>query len=78
MALGQGLHENQDDIRRRFNIAADKPPYPPELEVQRGIRELIQGAALNLNEQVQDSREKSLALTALEEALMWAGKAVFK
>ena len=33
---------------------------------------------IDLNADVEDSREKSLALTALEEALMWAGKAIFR
>ncbi|MGX5772684.1 Acb2/Tad1 domain-containing protein [Microbacterium trichothecenolyticum] len=30
-----------------------------------------------MNHDIADGRAKSLALTALEEALMWTGKAIF-
>ena len=78
MALGQGLHETSTEILARFGIAQDKAPFPPELEVQREVREAVAHAAIIINQAVLDSREKSLALTHLEEALMWAGKAIFK
>ena len=77
MALGQGLRETEHDIRRRFGIAQDRPAEPEQLGVQRGLRELYSELAVAINGEILDSREKSLALTALEESLMWTGKAIF-
>lgn len=34
--------------------------------------------ARRINDTIEDSREKSLALTALEESHMWLGKALYK
>lgn len=40
------------------------------------IREVTTGLAVILNERCPSSREKSLALTKLEECAMWANKAI--
>ena len=48
------------------------------VRLQRELRADVANIAIALNADVEDSREKSLALTHLEEALMWAGKAIFK
>lgn len=70
----EGIH----DIEMRFLIAQDGgKPDELELHTQRQLREKIADAAFYLNANVEDGREKSLALTKLEEALMWAGKAIF-
>lgn len=74
--------EEQNALNKRFGIAQDAPTIDPadreaQLNSQRDIREKIAAAALILDIDVADSREKSLALTKLEEALMWAGKAIF-
>lgn len=56
------------EVQRRFK---HYPPGPLEVVVHEGLRE----AYLELAEEVasmDDSREKSLAITALEESLMWA------
>ena len=42
------------------------------------LREYFKGFATFLDNKLEDSREKSLALTALEEASMWSHKAVAK
>lgn len=70
--------ESAADIRARFGIAQDGKPTDAQLEFQAEIRSAVAYIAAHINEQVADSREKSLALTAFEEALMWTGKAIFK
>jgi hypothetical protein len=70
--------ESAEDVGARFGIAQDGKPSPEQLELQASLRGSIAGVAIRLNREVADSREKSLALTRFEEALMWAGKAIFK
>lgn len=70
--------ESAEDIRKRFMIAQDGKPTDAQLEYQADIRWVFAGLAERINADVADGREKSLALTALEEALMWTGKAIFK
>ena len=65
-------------VRARFGIAQDSKPEPEALLLQAGIRMEVASLAERLTTEVEPSRELSLALTHLEEALMWAGKAVFK
>lgn len=68
----------REDVAKRFLITQDGRPSEDQLAYQARLRSDISELAQDINESVEDSREKSLALTALEEALMWAGKAVFK
>ena len=71
--------EELRDVRVRFGIAQDSKPAPVEaLSLQKSIRNRTALLAELLATEVEPSRELSLALTHLEEALMWAGKAVFK
>ena len=63
-------------VRARFGIARDAPDEA--LSLQAAIRREVAHLAEYLTTEVEPSRELSLALTHLEEALMWAGKAVFK
>lgn len=70
--------EDATDIRARFLIAQDGRPTQPQLDYQADLRAVFAGLAVRINEDVEDSREKSLAITALEEALMWTGKAIFR
>lgn len=69
--------EEQERLTKRFVIAQDSKPTPEQLEAQADVRDLIHRAALSLDLLAADSWEKSCALTHLEEALMWAGKAIF-
>lgn len=73
--------ESSSRIDARFGIASDSvKPFAPrelQLDIQRAIREEFVTVAKMIERSVTDSREKSLALTKLEEALMWAGKAIF-
>ena len=66
------------DVRARFSIAQDGKPAPKALSLQADIREKVAVLAERLAYEIEPSRELSLAFTHLEEALMWAGKAVFK
>jgi hypothetical protein len=54
--------------------------YHPPKEGQAQKYELIRGTALNLAHLIDDlapeSREKSLAITKLEEVVMWANAAI--
>lgn len=68
----------REDVADRFFIAQDGKPSSEQLGVQNRIREGLYVSAEYLNANVEDSREKSLAITKIEEALMWAGKAIFK
>lgn len=70
--------EHSDDVRARFLIAQDGRPSAAQLSLQTQLRQDIADTAALINAHVEDSREKSLALTHLEEALMWAGKAIFR
>lgn len=71
-------HESTEGIERRFGIAQDGRPTQAQLKEQAALRSAISAVAVRLNQNVADSRSKSLALTSLEEALMWAGKAIFE
>lgn len=66
------------DVHARFGIAQDSKPEPEALLIQANIRGSVASLAERLATEIEPSRELSLALTHLEEALMWAGKAVFK
>lgn len=61
------------DIEIRFTYHAPKPGQPELYEDLRGrARDLAHYA----NECVPDGREKSLALTKLEEFVFWANAAI--
>lgn len=83
MALMEQGQQPQQDLQGRFGIAQDNDvvgvpeDFRTRQAVQSHVREDITIAARFINENVADGREKSLALTHLEEALMWAGKAIF-
>ncbi|MGO2150873.1 MAG: Acb2/Tad1 domain-containing protein [Microbacterium gubbeenense] len=63
----------------RFAIAQDgAKPTDEQLADQKLIQKLVAHTAMQLEDRTKPSREQSLALTKLEEALMWAGKAIFK
>lgn len=78
MALVPNGVDPREDVRERFLIAQDGKPTEAQLEYQAFLREKTAELADDINHVVADSREKSLAITHLEEALMWAGKAIFK
>lgn len=75
---GYGARETEQDIAARFGIAQNGRPSEEQLRVQRIIASKIEDVAQYANRQITDGRNKSLALTALEDALMRFGKAIFE
>jgi hypothetical protein len=66
------------ELASRFVTAAtSEAPSQDQVAIVRQNAGAITTAAEQIA-QLPDSRYKSLALTALEEALMWANKAVFQ
>lgn len=62
-----------EDIERRFKFhPADKVKGDRHQDIRNWCREL----AFVLNEDLPDGREKSLAITHLEEVMMWANAAI--
>lgn len=61
------------EIDRRFTYFAPKSGQPEKYEdIRRAAREF----AHLLNEYCPDCREKSLTITKLEEAVMWANASI--
>lgn len=66
-----------DDIEHRFTYHA--PPDDETRERHELVRDLFKHCAHSINAVVQPgeaSREKSLAITKLEEAMFWANAAI--
>ena len=61
------------DLQKRFTY---HPPVGDQVERYTKLRSLGLSMALLINELCPESREKSLALTKLEEVVMWANAAV--
>jgi hypothetical protein len=64
---------DKEDIDNRFKYHAPKPGQP---EIYQDIRTLAKELALEIDEVVPEGREKSLAITKLEEAVMWANSGI--
>lgn len=71
--------EQQNAFNARFSIAQDTTPDNLERrqELQRDFRELIQRAGVLLDSELEPSQELSVALTHLQTALLFGGKAIF-
>lgn len=62
-----------DEIDKRFTYHAPKADQPARYSE---IRAMGKNFAFLIEEACPDSREKSLALTKLEEVVMWANAAI--
>ena len=51
-------------------------PKPGQREKYVVIRDTAKGLAMVINDNCPDSREKSLAITKLEECVMWANASI--
>lgn len=71
--------EQQNAFLTRFGIAQDATPDNLALrqEQQREYRDLILRAGTLLDIEVEPSEEVSIALTHLQTALLFGGKAIF-
>lgn len=61
------------DIDNNFTYHA--PKGDQQMRYQ-SIREIAKGLAMFIDDHCPDSREKSLAMTKLEECVMWANAAI--
>jgi hypothetical protein len=61
------------DLRNRFTYHAPKGDQAARYEA---IRDDALAMAMNIDTRCPDSREKSLALTHLEDAVMWANASI--
>lgn len=62
-----------EDLKKRFTYHAPKEGQPQKYEA---IRAKALELAELLNESCPDSREKSLAVTSLEESVFWANASI--
>lgn len=60
-------------IENNFKYHAPQPGQP---EIYQEIRDKAKELAYLIDEKVPNSREKSLAMTKLEEAVMWANAGI--
>ena len=61
------------DLETRFTY---HPPKPGQAEIYKRIRADAETLAHLMNYHCPHSREKSIAITKLEEAVMWANAAI--
>jgi hypothetical protein len=62
-----------NELQRRFTYHAPKSDQAPRYQA---IRDYALGLSILINDLCPDSREKSLAITNLEQAVMWANAAI--
>lgn len=62
-----------DKLISAFTYHAPKRGQPEKYTV---IRDTAKGLAMVINDNCPDSREKSLAITKLEECVMWANASI--
>ncbi|MBE5453488.1 hypothetical protein E3G52_000352 [Mycobacteroides abscessus] len=72
-AVPHSTPASTDDINNRFNYHR---PSEAKVEVHQGVRTWCRSLAHHLDAVLPPSREKALAMTKLEEALMWANAAI--
>jgi hypothetical protein len=62
------------DLKHRFQF------HPADAmntqEAHKAVREICLDAAVEINDLLPDGREKSLAITKLEEAMFWANAGI--
>lgn len=62
-----------DEMQNRFSY---HPPVGVKTEKHQTLRQDFQSLAEDLDVMLPESREKALAFTNLEQALMWANAAI--
>ena len=62
-----------DEIRNRVEYHA---PSPEAILRHNAVRRAIEYAMIEINTNVPDSREKSVAMTELETAMFWANAGI--
>lgn len=62
-----------EDLNNRFVYHVPKEGQPAKYQ---DLRDSARALAEKINKECPDSREKSLAITKLEEAVMWANASI--
>jgi len=62
-----------EDLDKRFTFHA---PSPAQVGKYNDLRSVARFLARTINDLCPECREKSLAVTALEESVMWANAAI--
>jgi hypothetical protein len=62
------------DILNRFTYHA--PPDEETVQAYEDLRAVARDFCYDINDRCHDCRERSLALTKLEEVIMWANAAI--
>ena len=65
--------DNKEELQNRFTYHA---PTEDQKSIYEGIRKMGLVLASMIDDLCPDSREKSLALTKVDEAVMWSNAAV--
>jgi hypothetical protein len=63
-----------EDLKNRFEY--HQPPSPQVAQAHQTVRESCFALADELNDLLPEGREKSLAVTNLEQVMMWANAAI--
>lgn len=66
---------DDETITRNFTY---QQPTPDEVEVMTSLRILAKALALRINADVPEGREKALAITNLEQSIMWANAGIVR
>jgi hypothetical protein len=67
------MAQDNKDLENKFCY---HPPKSGDLEKYENLRSYAFGYACLIDDLCPDSREKSLAITKLEEAMMWANASI--
>lgn len=67
------MNPKKDQIEKAFTYY---PPKPGQPERYVNIRDKAKELALLIDDYVPDSREKSVAMTNLEQVVMWANAGI--
>jgi len=67
---------SEKDAKQIENNFTYHPPFKDQYQRYEQIREEGKKLAISLSEKCPPSRELSLALTSLEQAIMWANAAI--
>ena len=68
-----GDKSREADIKNRFNY---HKPDEQAMATHQAVRDVIREAAVDIDVLVPEGREKSLALTNLEQAMFWANAGI--
>lgn len=67
--------ENQNEVNNRFTY---HPPTPEKTPVYNQLMKQGKEVANTILREVPEGRERSIALTKIEEAVLWAAKGLSK